>query len=249
MTTLASCVREILGLDPPAEFTSERQLDGWLKGRNLGFVRPLEPARFEWPGHWIALLSDGEHVVMFGVPSGPVFGSGAGEVVGALVLSPLDLQRGWSDPYRAALAPGRIEAIVVADDRETAVRLVERATVTSEGIAGDRYGRGDGTFSSPGATGVALTLVSAEALAETGVTAEEARRSIVTSGIALEGLVGHEFTLGQVRCRAVRLAEPCAHLQRLGRPGMLRALVHRGGIRVDVLAAGEIAVGDPIRAV
>ena len=249
MTTLGSCVREILGVDPPAELATERQLDGWLKGRNLGFVRPVEPAGFAWPGHWIALLSDGEHVVMFGVPSGPVFGSGAGEIVDALVLSPLDLHRGWSDPYGAPLAPGRVEAIVVADDREAAVRLVERATVTPEGIAGDRYGRGDGTFSSPGATGVALTLVAAEALAEAGVSAEEARRSIVTSGIELEGLVGREFAIGELRCRAVRLAEPCAHLQRLGRPGLLRSLVHRGGIRVDVLAAGEIAVGDPVRAV
>ena len=246
MTTLASCIREILGVDPPAELTSERQLDGWLKGRNLGLVRPADPARFEWPGHWIAHLSDGEHVVMFGVPSGPIFGSGAGEISEALVLCPLDLQRGWSDPYRAELAIGRVEAIVVADEREAAVRLVEHATVTADGITGDRYGRGEGTFSSPEASGVALTIVSAEALAATGVTAQEARRSIVTSGIELEGLIGREFAIGQVRCRAVRLAEPCAHLQRLGRPGMLRSLVHRGGIRVDVLTPGAIAVGDPV---
>lgn len=246
MTTLSSCLREILGEAPPLELSSERQLDAWLKGRNLGFVRPVDPARFQWPGHWIALLSDGEHVVMFGVPSGVVFGSGAGEIAEALVLCPLDLHRGWSDPYRADLATGRVEAIMVADDREAPVRLVERALVTPDGITGDRYGRGAGTFSSPGATGVALTLVSAEVLAETGVSAEEARRSIVTSGIALEGLIGHEFAIGAVRCRGARLAEPCAHLQRLGRPGMLRSLVHRGGIRVDVLTPGEIAVGDPI---
>ena len=33
-----------------------------------------------------------------------------------------------------------------------------------------------------------------------------------------------------------------------GRP-VLRALVHRGGLRADILRDGEIAIGDEIRAV
>jgi len=44
----------------------------------------------------------------------------------------------------------------------------------------------------------------------------------------------------------VRLTEPCAHLERLTRAGVLRGLVHRAGIRADLLTGGTIAVGDPV---
>jgi MOSC domain-containing protein YiiM len=32
----------------------------------------------------------------------------------------------------------------------------------------------------------------------------------------------------------------------MGRPGTLRALIHKGGLRADVLNDGEIRVGDEI---
>ena len=75
----------------------------------------------------------------------------------------------------------------------------------------------------------------------------EHRRNVVTRGIDLNALVGHEFTVGEVRCRGMRLCEPCTVAQRYaGRP-VLRALVHRGGLRADILAGGQIKVGDPVR--
>ena len=76
---------------------------------------------------------------------------------------------------------------------------------------------------------------------------EDARRNLVTSGISLNALVGRRFRVGTVECVGRRLAEPCAHLERLVRPGLLRPLVHRGGLRADILSAGAIAVGDEIR--
>jgi MOSC domain-containing protein YiiM len=45
----------------------------------------------------------------------------------------------------------------------------------------------------------------------------------------------------------MRLCEPCTVVQRYaGRP-VLRALVHRGGLRADILEDGEIRLGDPVR--
>jgi MOSC domain-containing protein YiiM len=44
-----------------------------------------------------------------------------------------------------------------------------------------------------------------------------------------------------------RWCEPCAHLQRLTAPGVLRGLVHRGGLRADIVRGGRIARGDEIR--
>jgi len=68
----------------------------------------------------------------------------------------------------------------------------------------------------------------------------------VTRGIELNALVGRRFTVGTVECVGRRLAEPCAHLERLIRPGLLRPLVHRAGVRADILEGGSIATGDEI---
>ncbi len=91
-----------------------------------------------------------------------------------------------------------------------------------------------------------LTLVEAEALESIDLSWEQARRNIVTRGIDLNALVGHRFTIGSVECIGRRLAEPCAHLEQLTRPGLLRPLVHRAGLRADILRGGPISVGDRI---
>ena len=96
-----------------------------------------------------------------------------------------------------------------------------------------------------------MTLIEAEALealAAEGVEIswEEARRNVVTRGIGLNALVGRRFLIGEVECVGRRLAEPCSHLQRLAPPGILAGLVHRGGLRADILEGGTIRVGDPV---
>jgi MOSC domain-containing protein YiiM len=122
-------------------------------------------------------------------------------------------------------------------------------------LEGDRYFDERGTFSNVHGRGYDLTLIEAEALdtldlASGRLTPEQARRNIVTRGIGLNALVGERFRVGDVECFAQRLCEPCAHLERLtaatGRPGTLRALIHKGGLRADVLNDGEIRVGDEI---
>jgi MOSC domain-containing protein YiiM len=60
----------------------------------------------------------------------------------------------------------------------------------------------------------------------------------------LNALVGHRFKIGAVECIGRRLAEPCAHLEKLAPPGLLRPLVHRGGLRTDILEGGSISIGD-----
>jgi MOSC domain-containing protein YiiM len=59
--------------------------------------------------------------------------------------------------------------------------------------------------------------------------------------------VGREFVVGEVRLRGVRLAEPCAYLEDLvGKKGLREALVHRGGLRAEIVDGGTIRVGDLI---
>ena len=119
--------------------------------------------------------------------------------------------------------------------------------IAGHGLEGDRYAEGRGTFSGRG-RGYELTLVEAEALEDVKLSWEDARRNIVTRGIELNALVGRRFTIGSVECIGRRLAEPCSHLEKLTRPGIMRPLVHRAGLRADILVGGTISVGDAVTA-
>jgi MOSC domain-containing protein YiiM len=70
------------------------------------------------------------------------------------------------------------------------------------------------------------------------------RRNVVIRGTDPNGLVGRDFTLGDVHCRGRRLCEPCAHLNRLNGGALLRPMVHCGGLRADILSAGTLRVRD-----
>jgi MOSC domain-containing protein YiiM len=69
-----------------------------------------------------------------------------------------------------------------------------------------------------------------------------------TRGIGLNDLVGKEFTVGGIRCRGVELCEPCRHLESMTEDGVIKAFVHRGGLRADILEGGTIRVGDAVAA-
>jgi len=113
--------------------------------------------------------------------------------------------------------------------------------VAGHGLEGDRHYFPDGA-----GAGEALTLIEAEVLEDVSLTGPQARRQVVTRGIRLNDLVGKRFRVGEVECLGVALAEPCLHLQKMTRPGIVKELVHRAGLRADILATGMISVGDSI---
>jgi MOSC domain-containing protein YiiM len=123
--------------------------------------------------------------------------------------------------------------------------LDETRALAGRGLDGDRHVDGSGTFPS-GVPGSALTLIEAEVCESFDPPLEpgEHRRNVLTRGIDLNRLVGREFEIGAVRCRGMRLCEPCAVVERYAARPVLRALVHRGGLRADILADGLIRVGD-----
>ena len=258
-----ACLAALLELDatevpvPPADhpdpWTAWRN---WLAERGLGLVPIADPAGFSWAGPWLAVLrGDGRQVctVAYGPPSTLVWHPFGGpetfdDVEAGYVVAPADVAL-WSRAEHAVTrTAGRVEAITVAAAAEAPIELVgEAAAHAGRGLAGDRYHEGRGTFSNPYSVGHQLTLVEAEVLEELGIAPEAARRNLVTRGIDLNALVGRRFTVGAVECIGRRLCEPCAHLERLS-PGTLRPLVHRGGLRADLLGDGTIRVGDAVSA-
>jgi hypothetical protein len=271
-SSVAACLASILELD-----VSEVPLpdDGhpepwtvwsnWLAQRGLGLVPVADPGSFNWPGPWLAMLrpvGGGEPIgaVAFGAPPGvawsPVGGPEPfGAVVAGYVIAPADVNL-WPSGDAAPRLAGTVEAILVAARAGAPMARVARvAARAGRGLEGDRYFEQRGTFSNPHSRGHDLTLVEAEALEslhlpDGPVTPEDARRNVLTRGIDLNALIGRRFVVGGVECLGQRRCQPCAHLQRItARPRILRALVHRGGLRADVVSDGEIAIGDEIAAV
>ena len=237
--------------DPPTGGTVSR----WLGGLGLGLARIADPKAFSWPGPWIGRAA-GRFVVMYGVPSGVVWDPVGGAEVAresiedAFLVAAGDIALARPSRPSAPAGIGTVEAIGVAASAGEPARLLQTArAIAGAGLEGDRHVAGTGTFPS-GLPGSALTLIEAEVCESFDPPLEPSdhRRNVVTRGIDLNGLVGREFTIGAVRCRGMRLCEPCTVVQRyVGRP-VLRALVHRGGLRADIVADGEIRVGDPVRA-
>jgi MOSC domain-containing protein YiiM len=97
-----------------------------------------------------------------------------------------------------------------------------------------------------------VTLIEREAIVavkgegEVTLEEQEARRNLVTEGVPLNHLVGCTFRVGSVVLVGCRLAEPCSYLAGLTRPGVSRALIHRGGLRAEILVGGVLRVGDEI---
>ncbi len=128
----------------------------------------------------------------------------------------------------------------------------EARAVPGRGLEGDRYFNGVGTFSKP-KPDREVTLIEIEALEalkrDYGIALEPAdsRRNIITRGVLLNHLVGREFKVGAVALRGLRLCEPCSHLEELANRRVRPGLIHRGGLRAQILTGGVIRVGDPVR--
>jgi MOSC domain-containing protein YiiM len=190
---------------------------------------------------------------MYGVPAGVVWdpsrGDGEIRIDGGFVLAALDIALARPEAPAAPATTGSVAEIWIARSTGAAAeRLDAVRALPGRGLQGDRHVTGDGTFPS-GVPGSALTLIEREVCASFSppLAGEEHRRNVVTAGIDLNALVGREFAIGDVRCRGMRLCEPCTVIQGYASRPVLRPLVHRGGLRADILDDGPIRVGDPVR--
>jgi hypothetical protein len=266
-SSFIACLATILELPasdvpdvPPGEDPTGWRVMRWLGGLGLGLVPVEDASSFSWAGPWVGWVvpaggGEREAVVMYGVPSGVAYDpagvteAGAWRLDGGLVVAALDVALARPPSPDAPAATGTVEGIFVAPDAGAPAERLDRATaIAGSGLEGDRHVTGSGTFPS-GLPGSALTLIEAEVCESftPPLEASEHRRNVVTRGIALNQLVGHEFMVGSVRCRGMRLCEPCTVVDRYASRPVLRALVHRGGLRADILDDGALRVGDVVR--
>ena len=147
---------------------------------------------------------------------------------------------------------GTVVSINIAPRAEAPMESVnEVRAVPGKGLEGDRYFIRQGTFYKP-QPDRELTLIEAEAIeamkhelnVDYGLS--DSRRNVVTRGVPLNHLVGKEFWIGEVKARGLRLCEPCSHLQKLSHEKVLPGLIHRGGLRAQILSEGTICVGQSV---
>jgi MOSC domain-containing protein YiiM len=141
---------------------------------------------------------------------------------------------------------------IAAAGRAPTISIAEVQAIAGTGLEGDRYYLQTGTYSKTPGSGREVTLIEIEGIDalrrdyQLDIDAAQTRRNIVTQGVALNHLVDREFTLGNVVLRGTRLCEPCSHLEKLTVKGIMRGLIHRGGLRADIVRGGVIRVRDEI---
>lgn len=228
----------------------------WLGGLGLGIARVAQPVAFSWPGPWLARVrppagGQARYVVMYGVPSGVAWdpagdaGISSDCIEDGFIIAAADVALALPGQPGPPVADGTVEGIWIAGavgEPSRAVPAVQ--ALAGRGLVGDRHVKGTGTFPS-GLPGSALTLIEAEVCEsfEPPLRPDEHRRNLITRGIQLNALVGRDFAIGDVRCRGTRLCEPCKVAERYAARPILRALIHRGGLRADILQGGQIRVG------
>ena len=117
------------------------------------------------------------------------------------------------------------------------------------GITGDRYALGTGHFSDPKYADRQLTLVESEVAERVGLRHDETRRNLIMRGVVLEELIGKRFRLGEAEIRGIRPCDPCSYLEGKTRPGLIRDMARKGGLRAEILAGGVVRVGDTLHVI
>jgi MOSC domain-containing protein YiiM len=148
---------------------------------------------------------------------------------------------------------GEVVSIQIAPDATDELENIKQIkAVEGMGLEGDRYYKRTGTYSNKHDESREATFIESEALEALAsdyhieLKGAESRRNISTRGVALNHLVGKEFKVGEAVFRGIRLCEPCTHLEEVSGKPVRKGLIHRGGLRAQIVKSGLIQVGDEV---
>jgi MOSC domain-containing protein YiiM len=167
--------------------------------------------------------------------------------------TPPKLQKIQIEAQEMRMFRGNVVSLYTARDAAAPTESREEVkAVAGQGLEGDRYFKGTGHWSKSPGVSREVTLIELETIEalerekSLAIAPGAARRNVVTPGVALNHLADREFQVGAVRLRGTRLCEPCAYLEGVTQKAVLAGLIHRGGLRAEVVTGGTIRVEDAI---
>ncbi|WP_419738850.1 MOSC domain-containing protein [Ruegeria sp.] len=141
---------------------------------------------------------------------------------------------------------GRVDWIGVRPARWSEIVTLGDATISADGLDGDRSRAGKR----------AVTLIQQEHLAAIGsylgqgrIAPEILRRNLVVSGINLAALKGREVQVGEAVLRFTVICAPCSRMEEALGKGGYSAVRGHGGWCAEVVRPGRARVGDTVQPV
>lgn len=144
---------------------------------------------------------------------------------------------------------GTVEGIFISSVKGEAMQEVKQVlAIANEGLEGDRYCTGDGSFNRETKGRRQVTLINGIFFEGTGFEYKDSRRNIVTNGVELMWLIGREFKIGEAIFKGVKYCDPCNRPSNLsGNPKSFKEVFwDRGGLIAEVIQGGIIRKGDPV---
>lgn len=150
---------------------------------------------------------------------------------------------------------GKIKEIYIARSKRQPVEQVEVANLEAgKGIVGDRYHQlaEQHLAKSMDVMQNHVSLVEREALdkfmLDHGLNCDygDFRRSVITTGIDLNALVGKQFRMGDAVLYGIELCEPCSYLASIIHKAVLPEMAVSAGLRATVIESGSIKAGDSL---
>ena len=135
---------------------------------------------------------------------------------------------------------------VCSDFGKDMIQLDSVEAIAGKGIVEDRYFKKNKNTSN-------ITLIEKENIdffnenSSCSIPYQKFRRNIITKGLRLNSLVGREIFIGSVKIKVHELCQPCLKLQKLlGQNNFVKDMIHKSGIRCEILIGGKIGKGNKI---
>ena len=144
---------------------------------------------------------------------------------------------------------GKVHKIGISKNKGGKIEEVsEIKVIAGKGIIDDRYFKHENSKLSQ------ITVIELENInyynkkIGTAIHPINFRRNIITEGVDLNKLLKKEFSIGSVRVLGHDLCRPCKYLQKLlGHDNFVKEMMHKSGLRCEILSSGKISVGDMIK--
>ena len=138
--------------------------------------------------------------------------------------------------------------ICISDNFNNEMKILDSVeAIAGKGLKFDRY------FKENNPKETQLTLIESEnidfynEILNENIPYQNFRRNIITKGIRLNDLIHKKIIIGNSEILGHQLCEPCLDLQKqLNQKDLVKNLLHKGGLRAEILKSGKISTNDEI---